>query len=77
MPKGGARAGAGRLRHRITLDTEHARMLDVLYRYRRATQLGGSLLTKSAVVEDLICAAADALPIEIQVAGGLRRVPEL
>lgn len=78
MPRtGGKRAGAGRLRQRITIDVDHARMLDVLYRYRRATQPGGALLTKSAVVEDLICAAADALPIEVQVAGGLRRVPEL
>lgn len=78
MPRtGGVRVGAGRLHQRFSIDKEHARMLDVLYRYRRATQPGGSLLTKAAVLEDIIAAAALELPLEVQVAGKLRDVPEL
>jgi len=78
MPRtGGKRAGAGRLRQRFSIDAEHARMLDVLYRYRRATHPGGSLLTKTAVLEDVIAAAALDLPLEVQVAGKLRDVPAL
>jgi len=77
MPRtGGKRVGAGRLHQRFSIDPEHARMLDVLWRYRRAQPHGGAL-TKTAVLEDVICAAALALPLEVQVAGKLRDVPEL
>ncbi len=74
--KGGKRAGAGRLRQRFTLDPEHARMLDVVYRYRRHLPHGANL-TKTNVLEDIIAAAALDLPLEVQVAGKLRDVPEL
>ena len=51
-------------------------MLDVLWRYRRAQPHGGAL-TKTDVLEDVILAAALDLPLEVQVAGKLRNVPEL
>ena len=77
MPRtGGKRVGAGRLHQRFSIDPEHARMLDVLWRYRCA-QPHGAALTKTDVLEDVILAAALDLPLEVQVAGKLRDVPEL
>ena len=77
MPRtGGRRVGAGRLHQRFSIDPEHARMLDVLWRYRRA-QPHGTALSKTDVLEDVILAAALELPLEVQVAGKLRDVPEI
>lgn len=77
MPStGGKRVGAGRLHQRFSIDLDHARMLDVLWRYRRHLPHGATL-TKTDVLEDLILAAALDLPLEVQVAGKLRDVPEL
>lgn len=73
---GGKRVGAGRLRQRFSIDPDHARMLDVLWRYRKHLPHGANL-TKNDVLEDIIAAAALDLPLEVQVAGGLRKVPEL